>query len=865
MAAKDVRFSGDARDRMLRGVETLANAVKVTLGPKGRNVVIDKSFGAPRITKDGVTVAKEIELEDKFENMGAQMVREVAQKTNDNAGDGTTTATVLAAAIVKEGAKSVAAGMNPMDLKRGIDIAVTAVLKDIEKRAKKVSSSAEVAQVGTISSNGDKQIGKMIADAMQKVGNEGVITVEEAKSLDTEVEIVEGMQFDRGYISPYFITNAEKMIAELEDAYILLHEKKLSGLQSMLPLLEAVVQTGKPLVIISEDVEGEAIATLVVNKLRGGLKIAAVKAPGFGDRRKAMLEDIAILTGGQLISEDLGIKLESVTLAMLGRAKKVVIEKEKTTIIDGVGKKKDIEARVAQIKAQIEETTSDYDREKLQERLAKLAGGVAVIKVGGATEVEVKEKKDRVEDALNATRAAVEEGIVPGGGTALLRAKKAVGKLTSDNADVQAGINIVLKAIEAPVRQIAENAGVEGSIVVGKIMEFEVRDLRLRCRERRVRRPHREGHRRPGQGRAAGAAGRGFGRGPAGDHRGDGRRSAEGAGGAGDAGRRWNGRHGRRHGLLSPASAQQIRRARPKAGPFFYDRFDGRARRQEPDHPALTQKLLHRAVGLVDGVVHPGVAAGIGVGDRHRTEGLAGELEHRLLVVVRIVQRIGHVAVAVRPAVDGDRGDVARAGKSARPEHAVEIVADALLEIREGHRIELALPDAELGARVEALVRRAGHVDEMQQHRLGRIARMADAAEADREIERHLMMEAHRRRDRTDLEVGEGLPVADQHIGVADRRLDVLGKRRALRRRQVRRDVRDHHVEAGQHRMARLDAMQRAIADIGDLRLVADLGRHARRSNRDGCGPADRRGRARRSRTPPARHRPWCCPARRPE
>ena len=473
MSAKDVRFAGDARDRMLRGVETLANAVKVTLGPKGRNVVIDKSFGAPRITKDGVTVAKEIELEDKFENMGAQMVREVAQKTNDNAGDGTTTATVLAAAIVREGAKSVAAGMNPMDLKRGIDIAVAAVLKDIEKRAKKVNSSAEVAQVGTISSNGDKQIGKMIADAMQKVGNEGVITVEEAKSLDTEVEIVEGMQFDRGYISPYFITNAEKMIAELEDVYILLHEKKLSGLQAMLPLLEAVVQSGKPLLIISEDVEGEAIATLVVNKLRGGLKIAAVKAPGFGDRRKAMLEDIAILTGGQLISEDLGIKLETVTLQMLGRAKKVVIEKEKTTIIDGVGKKKDIEARVAQIKTTIEETTSDYDREKLQERLAKLAGGVAVIKVGGATEVEVKEKKDRVEDALNATRAAVEEGIVPGGGTALLRAKKAVGKLTNDNADVQAGINIVMKAIEAPARQIAENAGVEGSIVIGKIMELK--------------------------------------------------------------------------------------------------------------------------------------------------------------------------------------------------------------------------------------------------------------------------------------------------------------------------------------------------------------------------------------------------------
>jgi chaperonin GroEL len=471
MAAKDVKFSTDARDRMLRGVDILANAVKVTLGPKGRNVVIDKSFGAPRITKDGVTVAKEIELEDKFENMGAQMVREVASKTNDLAGDGTTTATVLAQAIVREGAKSVAAGMNPMDLKRGIDLAVAAVIKDIEKRAKKVSSSAEVAQVGTISSNGDVNIGKMIAQAMQKVGNEGVITVEEAKSLDTEVEIVEGMQFDRGYISPYFITNAEKMIAELEDVYVLLHEKKLSGLQSMLPLLEAVVQTSKPLLIISEDVEGEAIATLVVNKLRGGLKIAAVKAPGFGDRRKAMLEDIAILTGGQLISEDLGIKLETVTLAMLGRAKKVVIEKEKTTIIDGAGKRKDIEARVAQIKAQIEETTSDYDREKLQERLAKLAGGVAVIKVGGATEVEVKEKKDRVEDALNATRAAVEEGIVPGGGVALLRAKKAVGKLTNDNSDVQAGINIVLRAIEAPIRQIAENSGVEGSIVVGKILE----------------------------------------------------------------------------------------------------------------------------------------------------------------------------------------------------------------------------------------------------------------------------------------------------------------------------------------------------------------------------------------------------------
>ncbi|NWG25418.1 MAG: chaperonin GroEL [Pseudorhodoplanes sp.] len=471
MAAKDVKFASDARDRMLRGVDILANAVKVTLGPKGRNVVLDKSFGAPRITKDGVTVAKEIELEDKFENMGAQMVREVAQKTNDLAGDGTTTATVLAQAIVREGAKSVAAGMNPMDLKRGVDLAVAAVVKDITKRAKPVASSAEVAQVGTISANGDNTIGKMIAQAMQKVGNEGVITVEEAKALETDVEIVEGMQFDRGYLSPYFITNAEKMVADLEDAYILLHEKKLSSLQAMLPVLEAVVQTGKPLVIVAEDIEGEALATLVVNKLRGGLKVAAVKAPGFGDRRKAMLEDIAILTGGQLISEDLGIKLENVTLAMLGRAKKVVIEKEKTTIVKGAGKKAEIEARVAQIKAQIEETTSDYDREKLQERLAKLAGGVAVIRVGGATEIEVKEKKDRVEDALNATRAAVEEGIVPGGGIALLRAKKAIGRMHNENPDIQAGINIVLKALEAPLRQIAENAGVEGSVVVGKVMD----------------------------------------------------------------------------------------------------------------------------------------------------------------------------------------------------------------------------------------------------------------------------------------------------------------------------------------------------------------------------------------------------------
>jgi chaperonin GroEL len=476
MAAKEVRFGADARDRMLRGVDILANAVKVTLGPKGRNVVLDKSYGSPRITKDGVTVAKEIELDDKFENMGAQMVREVASKTNEKAGDGTTTATLLAQSIVREGAKSVAAGMNPMDLKRGVDLAVDEVVKDIVKRAKKVQSSAEVAQVGTISSNGDEAIGKMIANAMQKVGNEGVITVEEAKSLDTDVEIVEGMQFDRGYISPYFVTNAEKMTAELQDAYLLLFEKKLSGLQAMLPLLEAIVQTGKPLLIIAEDVEGEALATLVVNKLRGGLKVAAVKAPGFGDRRKAMLEDIAILTGGQLIAEDLGIKLESVTVAMLGRAKKVIIEKEKTTIVDGAGKKKDIEARVGQIKAQIEETTSDYDKEKLQERLAKLAGGVAVIRVGGATETEVKEKKDRVDDALNATRAAVEEGIVAGGGVALLRAKKAIEKLKNSNPDIQAGINIVLKALESPVRQIAENSGVEGSIVVGKLLDSKDAD-----------------------------------------------------------------------------------------------------------------------------------------------------------------------------------------------------------------------------------------------------------------------------------------------------------------------------------------------------------------------------------------------------
>src|SRR5271157_664463 len=471
MAAKDVKFSGDARDRMLRGVDILANAVKVTLGPKGRNVILDKSFGAPRITKDGVTVAKEIELEDKFENMGAQMVREVASKTNDTAGDGTTTATVLAASILREGAKAVAAGMNPMDLKRGVDLAVAEAVKDIAKRSKKIKDSAEVAQVGTISANGDKSIGKMIADAMQKVGNEGVITVEEAKSLETELDVVEGMQFDRGYLSPYFITNHEKMLAELEDAFLLIHEKKLSSLQPMLPVLEAVVQTGKPLVIVAEDIEGEALATLVVNKLRGGLKVAAVKAPGFGDRRKAMLEDIAILTGGTMIAEDLGIKLENVNLQMLGKAKRIRVEKENTTIVEGAGEKQAIEARIGQIKAQIEETTSDYDKEKLQERLAKLAGGVAVIRVGGATEVEVKEKKDRVDDALHANRAAVEEGILPGGGVPLLRAAKALQEIKVDNDDQRTGIEIVRKAIQWPARQIVENAGVDGSIVVGKILE----------------------------------------------------------------------------------------------------------------------------------------------------------------------------------------------------------------------------------------------------------------------------------------------------------------------------------------------------------------------------------------------------------
>ena len=471
MAAKEVKFSVDARDKMLRGVDILANAVKVTLGPKGRNVVLDKSFGAPRITKDGVTVAKEIELEDKFENMGAQMVREVASKTSDIAGDGTTTATVLAAAIVKEGAKAVAAGMNPMDLKRGIDLAVETVVEELKKNSKKVTSNDEIAQVGTISANGDKEIGDYLAKAMEKVGNEGVITVEEAKSLETELDVVEGMQFDRGYISPYFITNADKMRVEMDDPYILINEKKLSALNELLPLLEAVVQTGKPLLIVAEDVEGEALATLVVNKLRGGLKVAAVKAPGFGDRRKAMLQDIAVLTGGQAISEDLGIKLENVTLAMLGKAKKVMIDKENTTIVNGGGKKKDIEDRIAQIKAQIEETTSDYDREKLQERLAKLAGGVAVIRVGGATEVEVKERKDRVDDAMHATRAAVEEGVLPGGGVALLRATEALKKVRTHNDDQKTGVEIVRKALQSPARQIATNAGEDGSVIVGKILE----------------------------------------------------------------------------------------------------------------------------------------------------------------------------------------------------------------------------------------------------------------------------------------------------------------------------------------------------------------------------------------------------------
>ena len=549
MAAKDVKFSQDARERMLRGVDILANAVKVTLGPKGRNVVIEKSFGAPRITKDGVTVAKEIELEDKFENMGAQMLKEVASKTADLAGDGTTTATVLAQAIVREGAKSVAAGANPMDLKRGVDLAVAKVVDDLKTNSKKVTKD-QIGQVGTISANGDEIVGKKIAEAMEKVGSEGVITVEESKTLDFELEVVEGMQFDRGYLSPYFITNADKMIAELENPYILIHEKKLSGLQAMLPVLEAVVQSGKPLLIIAEDVEGEALATLVVNKLRGGLKVAAVKAPGFGDRRKAMLEDIAILTGGTVISEDLGIKLETVTLEMLGRAKKVTIDKENTTIVDGAGKKSDIEARVKQIKAQIEETTSDYDREKLQERLAKLAGGVAVIKVGGASEVEVKERKDRVDDALHATRAAVEEGIVPGGGVALLRASKSLDALKPDNEDQKVGIQIVRKALQTPARQIFTNSGEDGSVIVGKILENSLYSFGYNAQTHEYGDLYVAGRHRSDQGRSCRAAGRCFGCWSS-DHDGsdDRRRSKEGSSFARRT-RRRHGWHGR-HGLLS--------------------------------------------------------------------------------------------------------------------------------------------------------------------------------------------------------------------------------------------------------------------------------------------------------------------------
>ena len=567
MSSKDVKFGQDAREKMLRGVDILANAVKVTLGPKGRNVVLEKSFGAPRVTKDGVTVAKEIELEDKFENMGAQMVREVASKTSDVAGDGTTTATVLAQAIVKEGAKSVAAGANPMDLKRGIDLAVAAIVDELKRKAKKVTSNDEIAQVGTISANGDTEIGAKIAEAMKKVGNEGVITVEESKSLETELDVVEGMQFDRGYLSPYFITNADKMIAELETPYILIHEKKLSGLQAMLPVLEAVVQAGKPLLIIAEDVEGEALATLVVNKLRGGLKVAAVKAPGFGDRRKAMLEDIAVLTGGTVVSEDLGIKLENVTLQMLGSAKKVTIDKENTTIVDGAGKKADIEARVKQIKAQIEETTSDYDREKLQERLAKLAGGVAVLKVGGATEVEVKERKDRVDDALHATRAAVEEGIVPGGGVALLRAIKALDALKVENDDQKVGINIVKKALQAPARQIFTNAGEDGSVIVGKILENSKYSYGYNAQIARLRRPRQRGRHRSGQGRALCAAGCRLRRRTFNHHRGDGGRAAqEGARAPADAGR-WHGRHGL---LTAQLFVDEWKKPQSRLG-LFYD------------------------------------------------------------------------------------------------------------------------------------------------------------------------------------------------------------------------------------------------------------------------------------------------------
>jgi chaperonin GroEL len=549
MAAKDVKFGVDARDRMLHGVDILANAVRVTLGPKGRNVVLDKSFGAPRMTKDGVTVAKEIELEDKFENMGAQMVREVASKSSDFAGDGTTTATVLAQAIVKEGSKAVAAGMNPMDLKRGIDLAVEAVVADLKKNSKNVTSNEEIAQVGTISANGDVEIGKFLADAMRKVGNEGVITVEEAKSLETELEVVEGMQFDRGYISPYFVTNAEKMRAEMDDAYILIYEKKLSGLQELLPLLEAVVQTSKPLVIVAEDVEGEALATLVVNKLRGGLKVVAVKAPGFGDRRKAMLEDIAILTGGQAISEDLGIKLDKVTVDMLGRAKKVMIEKENTTIVNGAGKKAAIEARISQIKAQIEETTSDYDKEKLQERLAKLAGGVAVIRVGGASEVEVKERKDRVDDAMHATRAAVEEGVLPGGGVALLRATEALKRVRTQNDDQKTGVDIVRKALSWPARQIVINAGEDGSIVVGKILEKDQYGFGFDAQNGEYVNLVSKGIIDPTK-VSGGPAERGVDR-RAFDHHGShgGRKTEEGQRSSGYAWR-WNGRHGR-DGLLT--------------------------------------------------------------------------------------------------------------------------------------------------------------------------------------------------------------------------------------------------------------------------------------------------------------------------
>ena len=590
MGAKQLKFDTDARNRLLKGVDLLADAVRVTLGPKGRNVILDKSFGAPRITKDGVTVAKEIELEDKFENMGAQMVREVASRTNDEAGDGTTTATVLAQAIVKEGMKSVAAGMNPMDLKRGIEKAVAIVVADIKAQAKTVSGTDEVAQVGTISANGETEIGRQIADAMQKVGNEGVITVEENKGFETETEVVEGMQFDRGYLSPYFITNADKMIAELEDALILLHEKKLSSLQPMVPLLEAVIQSGKPLLIIAEDVDGEALATLVVNKLRGGLKIAAVKAPGFGDRRKAMLQDIAILTGGQVISDDLGMKLENVGIDMLGKARKISITKDETTIVDGARREvRDRGPRSPRSAAQIEDTTSDYDKEKLQERLAKLAGGVAVIRVGGASEIEVKERKDRVEDALNATRAAVQEGVVVGGGVALIRAGKKLDGVTGDNSDQTAGIAIVRKALQSPLRQIAENAGVDGSVVAGKVLEFERPGLRLQRPDRRVRRHVQVRRDRPGQGRSHRAAGRRFGRRPAHHHRGDDRRQAgaEGPGRRRHA-RRRHGRHGR-HDVISPPRLDTRERGASRP-PFSF----GAAQRQARTGPCGTRTTAAR-------------------------------------------------------------------------------------------------------------------------------------------------------------------------------------------------------------------------------------------------------------------------------